>query len=72
MRGFLQPAVKATTTESQNAFSAFSRGRRAKVAKAASTTLVKADQWARGGAISAEVAEAIEAALKSVTAKKKK
>ena len=71
MRGYQSPAVKAQITDSQKAFSKLARGRRAKLAKAAQTTLVKADQWARGQAVSQEVAEAIERALASVNAKKK-
>jgi hypothetical protein len=69
MRGFLHPAVQATTTESQNAFRALTRGRRTKLAKAAHTTLVKADQWARGGAVPQEVADSLERALKALKAK---
>jgi hypothetical protein len=69
MRGFLHPAVQATTTESQNAFRALTRGRRTKLAKAAQTTLVKADQWARGGAVPGEIAEALERVLKALKAK---
>jgi hypothetical protein len=72
MRGFLHPAVQATTTEAQNAFRALTRGRRTKLAKAAQTTLVKADQWARGGAVPSEIAEALERSLKALTAKAKK
>jgi hypothetical protein len=71
MRGFLQPGKRATTTEDQQAFAALSRGRRAKIAAAASTSLVKADQWARGGAASAELADALVKGLKTVKTKKK-
>ncbi len=71
MRGFLQPAVKPTASESQVAFAKLARGRRTKFAKAAQTTLVKADQWAHGGKVAAEVAEALERQLKALQAKKK-
>lgn len=72
MRGFLQPAVTTVPTDSQKAFGALSRARRTKLAKTANTTLVKADQWARGDAVKGDVSEALEAALKSLSAKKKK
>ena len=71
MRGFLQPSVRPTTTETQSTFRKLSRGRRTKLAKAAQTTLVKADQWARGGGVTSDVAEALEAQLKQSGAKKK-
>ena len=69
MRGFLSPAVKATASISQTAFSALSRGKRAKLAKTAQTTLIKADQWARGAAVTADVAEALDEAFKAVSSK---
>jgi hypothetical protein len=47
-----------------------SRGRRAKLAKAAQTTLVKADQWARGDGTAQELSEAIERALAGMKKKK--
>ncbi len=72
MRGHLQKSLTTTTTESQNAFRALARGRRSKLAAAANTTLVKADQWARGDGAAADVAEALEAQLKALGAKKKK
>jgi len=72
MRGFLHSAVTHTPTESQTAFRALSRSRRTKLAKTANTTLVKADQWARGDASSAEVATALETAFGQHRAKKKK
>ena len=70
MRGFLSPAVKTNPSESQAAFSALSRGRRTKLAKVANTTLLKADQWARGDATGADVSEALESAFKSLKKKK--
>lgn len=72
MRGYQQPSVRKSPTESQAAFSTLSRGRRTRLAKQAQTTLVKADQWARGDGAGADVAEALEAALKSLRSKKKK
>ena len=71
MRGFLQPALKNVATETQKAFATFSRGRRTKLAEAANTNLVKASQWARGEAVAAEVADALEKATKALLAKKK-
>jgi hypothetical protein len=71
MRGFLEPAVRHTPSESQDTFRGLSRSRRSKLAKAASTTLVKADQWARGDASSRDVAVALEHALTAMKAKKK-
>lgn len=72
MRGFLQPAVKTVPNESQTTFRGLSRARRTKLAKVANTTLLKADQWARGAGVTTDVGEALEAALKSLTSKKKK
>ena len=71
MRGFLQPALKKVSSETQQAFTKLSRHRRAHLAKAASTTLVKASQWARGDAVPAEVRDALEAKVKAHLAKKK-
>ena len=72
MRGFLEPAVRHTPSESQDTFRGLSRSRRSKLAKAASTTLVKADQWARGDLASGEVATALASALTAASSKKKK
>jgi hypothetical protein len=69
MRGFLHPAVRPVANEAQTKFRGLQRGRRTKLARAANTTLVKADQWARGDVVSADVSEALEGAL---AAKKKK
>jgi hypothetical protein len=69
MRGFLHPAVRPIPSEAQTKFQSLQRGRRTKLARAASTTLLKADQWARGDLVSADVSEALEGAL---AAKKKK
>lgn len=70
MRGFLAPAVKVIANESQQRFQTLSRGRRVKLARAAKTTLLKADQWARGECKSADVATALDAALKALKQKK--
>ena len=72
MRGFLQPAVKTSPNEPQNAFRALSRSRRSKLAKLANTTLLKADQWARGATVTGDVGDALEQALKAGAQKKKK
>ena len=72
MRGSLQSAVTHTPSESQDRFRGLSRSRRTKIAKAASTTLLKADQWARGDASSKELATALEQALAKLGAGKKK
>jgi hypothetical protein len=71
MRGSQAPAVRQKTSDSQQAFRGLSRHRRTKLARAAHTTLVKADQWGRGGVVPADVATALEAGLKALTAKKK-
>jgi hypothetical protein len=71
MRGFLQPSMKHVPSETQTAFAALSRHRRARLAEAAQTTLVKASQWSRGDAVAPEVAEALEKATKAHVAKKK-
>ncbi len=71
MRGFLQSAVTYTRSESQVAAQSLSRSRRMKLAKAANTTLIKADQWARGAATTSEVAAALESAFGQLKTKKK-
>lgn len=71
MRGFLQSAVTHTPSETQTAARSLSRSRRTKLAKAANTTLIKVDQWARGDASTLEVATALESAFGRLTAKKK-
>ncbi len=71
MRGFLQPAVKRAANDSQKAFAKLPRGKRSKVAKLAQTTLVKADQWARGDLLGVELAEALDRAFVSLKTKKK-
>lgn len=69
MRGFLQPSLRHNPSENQIAFSKLSRHRRAHLAEAAQTTLVKASQWARGDAVPAQVAEALEKQLATYQAK---
>ena len=71
MRGFLQPALKNIPTDNQAAFAGLSRHRRDKLAAAAQTSLVKASQWARGEAVPADVASALEKHLGALLAKKK-
>ncbi len=71
MRGFLQPALKSTTTDNQSGFAAMSRARRTKLAAAAGTNLVKASQWARGEEIPAELAAALDKGVSALLAKKK-
>jgi hypothetical protein len=71
MRGFLTPAVRPQTNDMQQAFQGLSRHRRTKLARAAHTTLVKADQWGRGGGAPSEIATALESGVKSLSAKKK-
>jgi hypothetical protein len=69
MRGYQQSAVRSHATEAQSAFRALSRHRRTKLARIAQTTLVKADQWGRGGQVAPEVAGALESALKALQSK---
>lgn len=71
MRGFLQPALKKVPTDTQKAFTTFSRHRRSHLAEAAQTNLVKASQWARGDAVAPAVAEALEKQVTTHLAKKK-
>jgi hypothetical protein len=71
MRGFQSPAVRAQVTPSQQTFQGLSRHRRTKLARAAHTTLVKADQWGRGDSVPAEVGTALEAGMKSLSGPKK-
>ncbi len=70
MRGFLSPALRTIPSEAQARFSSLSRNRRTKLAKTAQTTLLKADQWARGAHIESEVAEALGRALTTLKPKK--
>jgi hypothetical protein len=71
MRGFLTPAVRSTASDSQKVFRTLSRHRRTNLATAAETTLVKADQWARGVAVAPKVAAALDAGLATLRAKHK-
>ncbi len=72
MRGFLQPSVRPSISDAQRAFAGLSRHRRTKLARAAQTTLLKADQWSRGGATDVEVAKALQGGLSTLQAKGKK
>lgn len=69
MRGFLQPSLRNNPTDSQQQFSKLSRHRRSHLAEAASTTLVKASQWARGATVAPQVADALEQQLKAYQVK---
>lgn len=70
MRGALQPSKKHQRTETQIGYEALSRGRRAKLAAAAGTTLVKAHQWARGEDVG-DLSKALEAQVAAHLKKKK-
>ena len=70
MRGSRTPAVRAQITDPQRAFQRLSRHRRTKLARAAQTTLVKADQWGRGDGAAPEVAASLEAGLRSLPARR--
>ncbi len=72
MRGFLQSAVRVIPSESQDSFRSLSRSRRTKLAKAANTTLIKADQWARGDGATNDIGSALEQGLTALQSKKKK
>lgn len=71
MRGFLQPSLKKVPTDTQLAFAKLSRHRRAHLAAAAQTSLVKASQWSRGDAVAPAVAEALDKHVGAHLAKKK-
>lgn len=70
MRGNRASAHKVVPTETQGFFAGLSRHRRVKLAKAANTTLVKADQWAGGRTTAGDVAHALENAVGAFKAKK--
>ena len=70
MRGSRAPAKRQTQSDTQKRFSTLSRGRRTKLAQAAGTTLLKADQWARGGHTDAAIATALETHLDKLRAPK--
>jgi hypothetical protein len=69
MRGHQQSAVRVQVSEDQSAFRALSRHRRSKLARAAQTTLVKADQWGRGDAVPPAVASALEGGVRALRSK---
>jgi hypothetical protein len=71
MRGFLESAVRQIPSATQDTFRGLSRSRRTKLAKSANTTLLKADQWARGDAAATEIATALEQGVQKLSAKKK-
>ncbi len=71
MRGYQHPGKRPIPTESQTRFSTLSRHRRTKLAKAAGTTLVKADQWAQGRSVPEGVSEALETQLDKLPKPKK-
>ena len=72
MRGNQQPSVRPATSDVQKAFATLSRHRRTRLARAAQTTLLKADRWSNGGGADEAVAKALEAGLKALQAPKKK
>ena len=57
--------------EVQSKFAGFPRSRRTKLGEGTNTTLLKADQWARGGSVAADIGEALERAIAARAAKKK-
>jgi hypothetical protein len=68
MRGFQQQAIRKQTTDAQRTFRDLSRHRRTKLARAAHTTLVKADQWGRGSTTTpAEVATALDGLVRALS-----
>jgi hypothetical protein len=71
MRGFLNPAVRSSVSDSQKAFRTLSRHRRSKLAAAAQTTLVKADQWGRGVPVDPTIAAALDTGFMALRAKHK-
>ncbi|MBP9113213.1 MAG: hypothetical protein KBF88_10415 [Polyangiaceae bacterium] len=71
MRGALQAAVTNNPSDLQSGYSSLARGRRAKLAKAAQTDLVKAAQWSRGDVVTAEIASSLEKVVKAHLAKRK-
>ena len=72
MRGHLQPGKRLIPNQEQTAFAALARGRRTKIAKAAQTTLIKADQWARGASVTPEIATGLAKGVTALQAKAKK
>lgn len=60
MRGFLRPSLRPEASEAQQQFATLTRARRSKLAKAAQTNLLKADQWARGEIVATELGTALE------------
>ncbi len=69
MRGFLQPSLRNNPSDAQQAFTKLSRHRRANLAEAAQTNLLKASQWARGETVAQPIADALAEHLKAYQAK---
>jgi hypothetical protein len=69
MRGFLQPSLRNEPSDVQLQFAKLSRHRRARLSEAANTTLLKASQWARGGGVTAQIADALSAQMTAFQAK---
>ena len=69
MRGYQKPSLRPNLTDAQSTFRSLSRHRRAHLARAAQTTLVKADHWARGHVVPEGVAEALDGAFRALKAK---
>ncbi len=69
MRGFLQPSLRNNPSDAQLAFQKLSRHRRASLAEAAQTNLLKASQWARGDGVTPQIADALEQQLKAYQTK---
>jgi hypothetical protein len=63
MRGYQAPGKRLIPSEMQSRFGTLARGRRSKMAKVAGTTLLKADQWARGGVLEPAVTTSLETQL---------
>ncbi len=71
MRGSRTPAVRAIQSEMQQSFQGLSRHRQAQVCETTKTTLIKACQWARGAAVEAELAKALDEATQKLAAKRR-
>ena len=65
MRGYQAPSLRNNPSELQIFFTTLSRARQNKLAESASTTLLKAHQWARGEGVAAPIAQALDASVKA-------
>ncbi len=65
MRGYQAPSMRNNPSELQMFFTTLSRARQGKLAQSASTTLLKANQWARGEAVAGPIAQALDVAVKA-------